>query len=82
MADTPASLDERFARLGGAISAARKRLADRADFENDEVGDLLGSINHDFEAVSHDEAAKAHAAYDRIEVRLAELQPLLAALPR
>ncbi|MFO1143560.1 MAG: hypothetical protein U1E59_14485 [Amaricoccus sp.] len=42
---------------------------------------MLATIK-DFEAVSHEDAAKAHAAYDRIEARLAELQPLLGVLPR
>ena len=79
MADT---LDDRLARLGQEIEAARARLTDRAEFENDEVGDLLASINDDFEKVSHADEASAHAAYDRLEARMAELQPLLAALPR
>ncbi len=76
------SLDERLARLGGGIAAARAKLADRSDFEDDEVGDVLAGINDDFEAVTHDDPARAHADYDRIEARLAELQPFLAALPR
>ena len=80
MAGSP--LDDRLARLGREIEAARGRLADRASFEHDEIGDLLGTINDDFEAVAHEDEAAAHAAYDRIEARLAELQPLLAALPR
>jgi hypothetical protein len=75
-------LDDRIARLGAEIEAARARLAAREGFEDDEIGDILGSINDDFEAVTREEEAKAHAAYDRIESRLAELQPLLAALPR
>jgi hypothetical protein len=75
-------LDDRLARLGRAIEAARARLADRAGFEHDEVGDLLGEINDDFQAVTHESEAEAHAAYDRIEARLAELQPLLGSLPR
>ena len=57
-------------------------LAAREDFEDDEVGDVLKTINDDFEQVSHEDADRAHAAYDRIEARLAELQPLLASLPR
>jgi hypothetical protein len=76
------SLDQRLASLGRAIEAARSRFAERADFENDEIGDLVATINDDFEAVSHDSEAEAHAAYDRIETRLAELQPLLGILPR
>jgi hypothetical protein len=75
-------LDDRLARLGRAIEASRARLADRAGFEQDEAGDLLRAINDDFEAVTHEDEAEAHAAYDRIEARLAELQPLLALLPR
>lgn len=77
-----ASVDERLAKLGQAIEAARARLAARADFEDDEVGDVLAAINADFEKVSHEDAAAAHAAYDRIEARLADLQPLLGVLPR
>ena len=76
------ALDDRLARLGREIEAARARLAKRASLEHDEIGDLLGTINDDFEAVAHEEEAAAHAAYDRIEARLAELQPLLASLPR
>jgi hypothetical protein len=82
MVDNPASVDERLAKLGSAIAAARAQLAQRADFEDDEVGDVLESVNRDLDAVSHDNAAEAHAAYDRIEARLAELQPFLAVLPR
>jgi hypothetical protein len=82
MAGNPASLDERLASLGRAIDAARARLAERESFEHAEIGDILATINADLEAVTHDDAAAAHAAYDRIEARLAEVQPLLGSLPR
>lgn len=68
--------------LGSRIAAARERLAKREDFENDEVGDILATINDDFEEVVHDDEAAAHAAYDRIEERLVGLQPFLSVLPR
>jgi hypothetical protein len=81
MADE-ATLDQRLARLQRSIDAARAQLARRADFEDDEAGDVLEAINRDFEQVSHDNAVAAHAAYDRLETRLAALQPLLSVLPR
>ena len=43
---------------------------------------MLESINRDFEAVSREDAAAAHAAFDKIEARLVELQPFLSVLPR
>ena len=43
---------------------------------------MLETINEDFEAVAHDNEEAAHRAYDRIETRLADLQPLLGVLPR
>ncbi len=82
MADNPAALDQRLAGLQGKIDAARAQLAAREDFEDDEVGDVLELINQEFEEVSHDNAEAAHAAYDRIEARLIDLQPLLSVLPR
>ena len=82
MASDPAPLEERLGALQGKIDSARAQLAAREDFKDDEVGDVLKTINDDFEQVSHEDAARAHAAYDRIEARLAELQPLLASLPR
>jgi hypothetical protein len=82
MADNPAALDTRLAGLQARIDAARAQLAARSGFEDDEVGDVLAAINQDFEQVSHDDAAAAHQAYDRIEARLADLQPLLSVLPR
>ena len=78
----PEPIDARMKTLGDRIAKARDRLARRADFADDEIGDILATINHDFEQVARDDEAAAHAAYDRIEARLAELQPLLAALPR
>ena len=76
-------LDARLARLGKSIEAARAKLADEgAGFELDGVGDILATINDDLEAVTHHDEARAHAAYDRIETRLAEVQPLLGILPR
>ena len=65
----------------GEIAAARARLAERADFEDDEAGDVLAAINRDFAAVTHENEAAAHAAYDP-DPALAELQPLLSVLPR
>ena len=53
MADNPASLNQRLAGLQRKIDAAKAELAARADFENDEVGDVLATINQDFEAVTH-----------------------------
>lgn len=76
------SVDVRTQALGGRIAAARQRLAQREDFEDDEIGDILETINKDFEEVARDDEGAAHAAYDRIEARLAEIQPMLAALPR
>ncbi len=82
MVSNPTGVDARLAHLGTAIAAARAQLAARADFEDDEVGDVLESINRDFEAVSREDAAAAHAAFDKIEARLVELQPFLSVLPR
>jgi hypothetical protein len=75
-------IDERMQALGSRIAAAREQLAQREDFESDEVGDILETINADFEEVVHDDQEAAHAAYDRIEERLVKLQPLLSVLPR
>jgi len=75
-------IDARMKTLGSRIAAAREQLAQREDFEDDEVGDLLHTINEDFEQVSHENEAAAHDAYDRIEERLVKLQPLLSVLPR
>lgn len=77
-----ATIDTRMTALGARIAAARAELARRENFENDEVGDVLATINDDFEAVTHDNEAAAHEAYDRIEARLVDLQPLLSVLPR
>ena len=52
------SLEARLAQLGGGIEAAKAKLADRAGFEDDEVGDLLADINHDFDTVTHEDAAR------------------------
>ncbi|MFO1208023.1 MAG: hypothetical protein U1E40_02230 [Amaricoccus sp.] len=82
MGSEPAALDKRLESLQRGIDAARAKLAAREDFEDDEVGDVLATINRDFDAVTHEDAEAAHAAYDRIEARLAELQPLLGSLPR
>ena len=75
-------IDARMKVLSGRIAAARDQLAKREDFEDDEVGDLLETINTDFEQVVHEDEAAAHAAYDNIEARLLKLQPLLSVLPR
>ena len=74
-------IDARMQALGSRIAAAREQLAKREDFEDDEVGDILETINEDFERVVHDDEAAAHAAYDRIEERLVKLQPLLRSCP-
>jgi hypothetical protein len=75
-------IEARMQALGSRIAAAREQLARRENFEDDEVGDILGTINDDFEKVAHDDEAAAHAAYDRIEERLVEIAPLLSVLPR
>lgn len=82
MAGNPADLDERLAALGKAIEAARTELASKQGFENQEIGDILKVINEDFEAVTHEDHAKAHETYDKLEYRLGELQEMLGALPR
>ncbi|MFT3973541.1 MAG: hypothetical protein QM699_08860 [Amaricoccus sp.] len=63
-------LDERMKALGTAIESARARLENRDDFENDDIGDLLETINDDFEEVTHDEPSRAHSSYDALEARL------------
>jgi hypothetical protein len=63
-------LAERLNQLGTAIEAARSRLGKRSDFENDDIGDLLETINDDLETVTHDDPERAHARYDSIEARL------------
>jgi hypothetical protein len=82
MAGKPVALDERLAALQGQIDVARAQLAAREDFDDDEVGDVLESINQDFDKVSRDDAVTAHETLDRIELRLAKLYPLLSVLPR
>jgi dihydrofolate reductase len=44
-------IDTRMKALGERIAAAREELARREDFEDDEIGDVLATINDDFEAV-------------------------------
>jgi hypothetical protein len=61
--------DERMQRLGAEIEAMRAKLGKRRNFENDDIGDLLSTINDDLHQVAHDDPA-AHARYDRIEARL------------
>lgn len=63
-------LDERMKALGAAIEAARSRVENRDDFENDDIGDLLETINDDFEDVVHDDPSGAHSRYDALEARL------------
>lgn len=63
-------LDERLKRLGAAIEAARARMANRGNFDDDELGDLLSTINKDLDEVTHDDPPEAHARYDAIEERL------------
>ena len=75
-------IDDRMRTLSARIAAAKDHLAKREDFEDDEVGDILETINDDFEGIAHDDETAAHAAYDRIEERLVKLQPLLSVLPR
>jgi hypothetical protein len=75
-------IDDRMRTLGARIAAAKDHLAKREDFEDDEVGDILATINEDFDKVAHEDEAAAHAAYDGIEERLVKLQPLLSVLPR
>jgi hypothetical protein len=75
-------IDTRMKTLESRIAAARAQLAQREDLENDEIGDILETINEDFGKVAHDNEAAAHAAYDRIERRLIDLQPLLSVMPR
>ncbi len=69
-----ATLDERLAALGAAIAAARTKLAAEQGFENVEIGDLLATINEDFEAVVEGDEAARHAQLDSIEARLAAVQ--------
>ena len=78
----PEPIDARMKALGARIAAASKRLAERESFEDDEIGDVLRSINEDFDRIVHDDEVAAHDAYDRIEARLIDLQPLLGVPPR
>ena len=75
-------IDARMKNLGSRIAAAKAQLAQREDFEDDEVGDVLHTINEDFEKITHENEAAAHDAYDAIEERLVKLHPLLSVLPR
>ena len=74
MAET---LDARKVRLGAAIEAARARAADRRGLEWAEIGDLLDTLSHELNDVTHlekNDHAAAHARYDAIEARLGEVQ--------
>ena len=42
-------IDDRMRTLSARIAAAKDQLAKRADFEDDEVGDILATINEDFD---------------------------------
>lgn len=74
-------LDERMKALGTAIESARSRLVGRDEFAGDDIGDLLATINHDFDKVAHDDVAAAHARYDAIERRLAAVQGRIDSAP-
>lgn len=75
-------LDERMKALGAAIESARARLENRDEFENDDVGDLLATINDDFDEVVHEDETAAHARYDQIEQRLASVERRLDGGPK
>jgi hypothetical protein len=72
-------LAERLNQLGAAIEAARSRMGKRSDFENDDIGDLLKTINDDLETVTHDDPDRAHARLDSIEARLQAVRSRLDA---
>jgi hypothetical protein len=73
------TLDERSEKLGARIAAAQAELNERRDFEDDEIGDTLESINGALHRVTHEDARAAQARYDEIEARLAEAEARLAA---
>ena len=72
-------LADRLKQLGTTIEAAQSRLGTRSDFENDDIGNLLETINDDLETVKHDDPERAHARYDSIEARLEEVRKRLDA---
>lgn len=76
------TLDERSEELGARIAAARAELDERKGFEDDEIGDILESINDAFGKVKHEDAPAAHARYDEIEARLVQVEVRLVALRR
>lgn len=75
-------IDARLEALGSRIAAAREQLARREDFEDDEVGDILETINEDFERARSEDEARASETLDKVEARLADLSPILSVLPR
>jgi sulfite reductase beta subunit-like hemoprotein len=75
-------IDARMEALGRRIAAAREQLAKREDFEDDEIGDILETINDDYERARSEEETRARETLDRVEARLADLAPVLSVLPR
>ncbi len=75
-------IDARLEALGSRIAAAREQLAKREDFEDDEVGDILATINADFERARVEDEARARETLDKVEARLLDLGPILSVLPR
>lgn len=67
MVDT-SMLDKRRARLGAAIRAAKARY--EANLGDPGIGDLLTTVNDDFDRIAHEDRDEAERAYDKIEARL------------
>ena len=77
------ALEQRLQKLGAAIQEAKSRLGNRTGFENDNIGGVLETINHDLEGVTHDDPVKANARYDALEAKIEAVRSRLdAARPK
>lgn len=77
------SLDERRARLGAEIEAARAEFAARSsELDGPEIGDVIDALSHelnDLTDLERNDHAAAHARCDVLEAKLAATRARLGA---
>jgi hypothetical protein len=72
--------DERIARLGAEIEAARARAAGEQDFDWDEAGDMIDALSHELNDITHlyaNDHAAAHGRLSDLEGRIADVNARL-----
>ena len=78
MVEQSGRVDERLAILGNVDRGRGAQLARAPTSRTTRSATCWRASTRISRRVSHEDAAAAHAAYDRIEARLVELQPFLA----